>query len=260
MAARKPLVLNSGEIQQLQSGDTLSAPISEVAVITLTNGDAGNHVLGNVVYISAADTAKTAKADASGTTNALAFATATITNGTTGAYQTDGILSGLTGLTAGAVYYLSDSTTGAMTSTAPSTLGHYVVRLGTALSTTELEIRIERAILLGSIGKDGQILVNSVTGDKWYKRNGAWIIYGDNAYQFQGVPVDPTPPSNGQALVYNAGTLKYAPASVVSSGGWTQLINENGSSLTNWTIKSGTWATTGTEFTETGAFGSDPLG
>ena len=58
------------------------------------------------------------------------------------------MLSGLTGLTAGATYYLSAATAGAMTVTPPSTVGQYVVRLGKALSTTEFEIRIERPVLL----------------------------------------------------------------------------------------------------------------
>jgi hypothetical protein len=145
---RKALVLVGGEIQQLQSGDTLSGPIAEVGIIALTNGDSGAHAIGDVVYISAADTVKKAKADASGTTNAFALATGAISNGAVGSYQSDGILAGLSGLTAGSVYYLSDATAGATTVTAPSTTGHYVVRIGIAVSTTELDISIERAILL----------------------------------------------------------------------------------------------------------------
>src|SRR5581483_4643776 len=149
MALRKPLVLNAGEIQQLQAGDTLDAPVSEVDLVSLTNGDTGNHVLGDVVYISAADTAKKAKADAAATAGAFGFAAqSSISNGATGLYQTDGILAGLSGLTAGAIYYLDPSTAGQMTTTAPSTVGQLVVRLGRAISTTEFEIDIERAILL----------------------------------------------------------------------------------------------------------------
>src|SRR6266478_2697572 len=143
MALRKPLVQVSGEMQQLQSGDTLDATVSETEAQTWTNDDAGNHVLGDIVYIDAADGVKKAKADASGTTKAIAIATTTITNGTTGVYKTAGTLAGLAGLTAGSIYYLSAATAGAMTTTAPSTVGQYVVRLGTAVSTTELLISIE---------------------------------------------------------------------------------------------------------------------
>jgi hypothetical protein len=148
MALRKPLVLVGGEIQQLQSGDTLSGPVAEVDEVTLTNGDVGAHAIGDVVYIDAADDAKKAKADAAGTSKAIALATAAISAAASGSYQTNGILAGLTGLTAGATYYLSAATAGAMTATAPSTVGQYVVKLGTAISTTELMIDIEPRILL----------------------------------------------------------------------------------------------------------------
>lgn len=148
MALRKPIVLVSGELQQLQSVDTLDAVVAEVERLTLTNGDAASHVVGDCVYISAADTAKKAKADAVGTKDAIGFATTTIANGVTGPYQTDGLLAGMSGLTAGAVYYLSAATAGLITSTAPSTLGQYVVRVGIAVSTTELLIGLERPILL----------------------------------------------------------------------------------------------------------------
>jgi hypothetical protein len=43
-----------------------------------------------------------------------------------------------TGLTAGAVYYVSDTTSGAITATEPTTSGHYVQRVGVAISTTQL--------------------------------------------------------------------------------------------------------------------------
>lgn len=149
MALRKPLVLVSGEIQQLQPGDTLQAPVTEVGIIVLSNGDVGNHVLGNVVFISANDTVKLATANSVGTKDAVAFcASATVSPSTTGNYQTDGDLPGLAGLVAGSIYYLSPTTAGGMSTTPPATAGQYVVRLGVAVSTTEFLIKIERAILL----------------------------------------------------------------------------------------------------------------
>jgi hypothetical protein len=148
MATRKPLVLVNGQIQQLQSGDTLSGPFAENDTISLTNGDAGSHVIGDVVYISSADTAKKAKADSGTTVPAIALATATIGNGASGTYQTTGILTGLSGLTAGAVYYLSDATAGQMTTTPPSTAGHYVQKLGVAISATEFMIDINLDYIL----------------------------------------------------------------------------------------------------------------
>jgi hypothetical protein len=148
MAIRKALVLVGGEIQQLQSGDTLAGPIAETEIQQWTNGDAGSHALGDVVYISAADTVKKAQANAAGTKEAIAFATGTVANGAVGGYQSAGLLAGLTGLTAGTIYYLDSASPGGKVTTAPSTAGQYVVRLGIAVSTTEFLIDIRRPILL----------------------------------------------------------------------------------------------------------------
>lgn len=148
MATRKALVLVGGQIQQLQSGDTLAGPVAENDTVSLTNGDAGSHTIGQAIYISAADTGRLAKADAAASSQVVAFATGTITAGAVGSYQSSGVLSGMSGLTAGSVYYLSDATAGLITATAPSTLGRYVQEVGVALSTTELLIRPHQSILL----------------------------------------------------------------------------------------------------------------
>jgi hypothetical protein len=148
MATRKPLVLVSGEIQQLQSGDTLGIS-SETGQATLTNSDAAGAVVGEIFYVFGSDSLKKAKADAGATcTGNLWMATAIIAAAATGVFQENGVVTGLSGLTPGAVYYLSAATAGAMTVTPPSTTGQYVVRLGTALSATEFQFAPERAILL----------------------------------------------------------------------------------------------------------------
>lgn len=148
MAVRKPLVLVGGEIQQLQAGDTLAGPFGEVDTMSATNADVGAHALGDVVYVSGNNAVKKARADAVGTKNAVALAMGAIGAGTPGSYQTDGIIGGLTGLVADTVYYLSQTTAGALTAVAPSAVGQYVVRIGIAISTTELELQIQRPILL----------------------------------------------------------------------------------------------------------------
>jgi hypothetical protein len=160
MALRKPLVLNSGQIQQLQSGDTLDAPQSGGDVIVLTNDDVGANVIGSPVYIDAADGFKAARANASGTTKVAGLvAAASIASAASGNVMVGGVLTATTGqwdtafgtsggLTPGTTYYLSDATAGKGTPTAPSTSGSYIVRLGVALSTTELMVKIESPILL----------------------------------------------------------------------------------------------------------------
>src|SRR5207245_619395 len=146
MASRKPLVLVSGQLAQLPVGDTLAAPLAGAQEVSLTNDDVASHIPGQVVYLDTNDGVKKAKADAAGTANAFALASATVANGVAGVYATDGILTLTTaqwdaafgttgGLTANTIYYLSATTAGLGTVTPPGTVGQYVVRLGIALST-----------------------------------------------------------------------------------------------------------------------------
>ena len=160
MAARKPLVLVDGKIQQLQAGDTLDASANEVDVVAAINGNAGSIVIGSPVYPDATGSVDLAKADASGTVEVLGFVKdVSIGAASSGSIQTDGILSATTGqwdavtgetggLVAGTVYYLDPATAGNLTLTAPSTVSQYVVRVGQGISTTEMEITIEPPILL----------------------------------------------------------------------------------------------------------------
>jgi hypothetical protein len=160
MANRKPLVLVSGQIQQLQSGDAVDAPQSGGDVVLLTNDESGAIVIGAPVYADAADGVKKAKADASGTKNVVGFVRDTsVASAGSATIQVNGILTATTtqwdavagttgGLTFNTRYYLSAGTAGLITSTAPSTTGQYVVELGIAISTTELKIDIKLPILL----------------------------------------------------------------------------------------------------------------
>ena len=54
----------------------------------------------------------------------------------------------MSGLDAGDLYYLSPSTAGAITTTAPSGSGQAVTRLGEAATTTDFSIQVEPPILL----------------------------------------------------------------------------------------------------------------
>ena len=150
MAARKPLVLNSGQFEELQSGDTLDASITEKDVVTLTNDNAGSMSLGEVVYISSDDGCDLAQADAVGTADAIGLvADASIASSASGTVQTDGILVSAGSFTAGDIMYLDATTAGSMTSTPPSSSGEFIVELGKAINTTDLEITIRRRIKLG---------------------------------------------------------------------------------------------------------------
>jgi len=160
VAQRKPLVINAGQIEQLQSGDTLDAVVTEVDIVSRTNNNASPIVIGAPVYPDGNGSVDLAQADASGTIEVLGLVRETsIAASASGYIQTDGILvattgqwdaiTGLTGgLVAGDVYWLSDATAGKLTSTAPTTAGKYVIRVGKGLSTTEMEISISQPVLL----------------------------------------------------------------------------------------------------------------
>src|SRR4051812_5461546 len=124
MALRKPLVLVSGQTQQLQSTDTLDAPQSGGDLIVQTNDEASPIVIGTPVYNDANDGVKKAKADASGTKDVIGLVRdVSITNAVAGGIMTSGVLSAATGqwdtafgtsggLVKGTRYYLSATTSG----------------------------------------------------------------------------------------------------------------------------------------------------
>jgi len=158
MALRKPLVIANGQIEQLQSGDTLDI---QAEAIQLTNDEASAVVIGAPVYSDANSGFKKAQANAAGTQGVIGLVAQApnIAAGASGAVCLDGILSATTaqwdavtgdtgGLVFNAKYYLDPATAGKLTQTAPTTTGQYVREVGRALSTTELKVDIQPSILL----------------------------------------------------------------------------------------------------------------
>lgn len=156
MAIKKPLVITNGQIEQLQAGDQLENP----NLLTRTNSNAGAIVIGQPVYADSGTTVDLAQADAQGTIRVVGLvADASIANAASGGILVDGVLTATTGewdavtgevggLTAGANYFLDAANPGELTQTAPTATGEFVVRVGHALSTTELEIEIQQPIKL----------------------------------------------------------------------------------------------------------------
>jgi hypothetical protein len=126
----------------------------------MTNDNAGSIVICQAVYTKANGNVDLAKADASGTKEVLGLVhDALILTTESGNILVDGVLTATTGqwdtvtggsggLTPGAIYYLSAATAGRLTSTAPTTVGQYVVRVGRALSATKMDMMIMAPILL----------------------------------------------------------------------------------------------------------------
>ncbi len=157
MAERKPLVIVSGQIQQLQSGDTVAG--IEVSKVTLGNNNAAAAVICTPVYSDAAAGCDFAQANAIGTSEVIGLVLAEIAIAGSGVIQTDGVMTATTGewdivtaeaggLVADTIYWLDPDTPGKLTITPTSTDTELVVRVGKGLSTTQMLIAIQPPILL----------------------------------------------------------------------------------------------------------------
>lgn len=157
MAVRKPLVIDSGLIQQLQSGDQVEGGLDDSSY---TNGEASSISICQAVYVSGADTVQLAQADSVSTSKVIGLVfDSSISSSASGRIQRSGtveattgewdaVTGGAGGLSSGSEYYLSPSTAGGLTATAPSTVGQVVAPIGIAKSTTELELNIKSTVLL----------------------------------------------------------------------------------------------------------------
>jgi hypothetical protein len=160
MALRKPLVIVSGQIEQLQAGDTLDASVAGGDRVNLTNDEATPIVMGAPVYSDANNGVKKSQANGSAvariiglvaqTSIAAAATGVVILNGpltaTTG--QWDAVTGDVGGLVFGEYYFLDPATAGKLVKVAPTTIGQYVVQVGRAFSTTDLMVDPQQSILL----------------------------------------------------------------------------------------------------------------
>lgn len=156
MAVRKPVVVVDGELQQLQSGDS----IGEVDLLSRTF--TSTTVICQVLYADSAGSVDLAQANSAGTSKPFGLAFEGVAAAGTGYVQTAEVLTATTGewdavtgesggLTANSKYYLSDATAGMLLqddNLSGLTTGDYVVEIGTGLSTTEMAINIQKRILL----------------------------------------------------------------------------------------------------------------
>lgn len=98
---------------------------------------------GEVVYISAANTVSLADASVDAEARVVGFAENSAAAAASVEICSDGVIGGLTGLTAGSPYYLA-ATPGGFSATVPTGSGNNIVLLGYAKSTTEMHLQITR--------------------------------------------------------------------------------------------------------------------
>jgi hypothetical protein len=104
--------------------------------------------VGNWIYRKSDGTFALAKSDSENTAEVMGVVVKI--NGTTDFwYVTEGYVTGLSGMTAGTVQWLSPTTAGAQTETKPSVLGQIESPLGVALSATEMNVNIMRGTAVG---------------------------------------------------------------------------------------------------------------
>lgn len=140
---------DSGKIPSLDASgklDTTFMPTGFGAdTLSLTAGEALS--AGDLIYVNASGQMLKADAD-SAAKAAVGFVLASVANSASGtAYFGSGLVTGLTGLTAGSMYYLSQ-TAGTITTTAPTGTNVIQQPVGFATSATTLYFEPQRAVLL----------------------------------------------------------------------------------------------------------------
>lgn len=118
---------NQSTVSSAQSLD-----LSFTAGEALTAGDA--------IYIDSAGEAFKADNDSGAASEAIGFALSSVSATASVLVRVGGKVGGLSGLTAGARYYVGES--GAITATVPAASGEYIVQVGYAVSATEVVVQV----------------------------------------------------------------------------------------------------------------------
>lgn len=141
---------DAGEIPALDSTGRLDSSVMPSGFGAETTTATASEALAAGDFVNLYDSTglKVRKADASGgnAKKAHGYVLASVSSSATATIYYGNLNNQLSSLTVGAVYYLSGTTPGAVTSTAPTTSGHIVQQLGVARSTTELIVEVENTI------------------------------------------------------------------------------------------------------------------
>jgi hypothetical protein len=126
--------------------------------ILATNASGGYINIGMPVYSSGINAVQPGRANSVSTAYIVGLAVNPfVAPGDEGLFQLNGYLDALEsqwdavtgqvgGLTTGAPYYLDPNTAGMLTATAPSMMGQFIVQIGTAISSTRIDIDIQAPI------------------------------------------------------------------------------------------------------------------
>ena len=140
---------DAGKIVALDSAGRLDASLmpSGIGADTEVMATSENLSAGDLVNIwDDSGTRKARKADASNGRVAMGFVLSATTSPNNATVYLSGDITGLSSLTPGTPYYVSGSTAGAVTATAPSTSGHFVQQIGYAVSSTAIAFQPQLTI------------------------------------------------------------------------------------------------------------------
>lgn len=142
---------DSGKIPALDAAGKLNANMMPTGVGADIKNlvTTGNLAAGDLVNIyDNAGTPTARKADASNNRRAHGFVLSAVTSPAAVDVYLEATITGLSGLTAGATMFLSGTTAGLATATAPSTATHIVQEIGYAVSATEISFEAKMPITL----------------------------------------------------------------------------------------------------------------
>jgi hypothetical protein len=144
---------DSGKLIALDTAGRIDNTMMPVGIgaDTATIASSENLAAGDVVNIwNDSGTPKVRKADASAANagkRADGFVLSAVTSPANATVYFEGRITGLSGLTPGAIYFLSGGTAGAVTATAPTTSAHCVQKVGVAVSSTTLDFEPDSPIV-----------------------------------------------------------------------------------------------------------------
>lgn len=140
---------DAGKLVKLDAAGRIDTSMMPVGIGAETKSLVASEAIAARDLINIAASGQVRKADASNDRPAHGFALAAITATASGLIYVEGTITGLSGLTPGARYFLSDSVAGGITLTPPSSgAGKISQEVGTAVSATELTFEPQTAFPL----------------------------------------------------------------------------------------------------------------
>lgn len=145
MAFFQPLVLEGGEPRQLEASVTEKI-VDGINLIWLFNNDVATTDIGDAMYVTTTGDLKKARADSIVTAKVIFLAAQVISPGGFGLFQAGGLLQTGLGISAGSILFLSPTVAGLLTTTPPTGVGQFIVRIGIMGNVDRLSVNIQPPI------------------------------------------------------------------------------------------------------------------